>query len=95
MTEPLPTNIQSEALQNYLQSNWTPASGQTQQYRVAISPEGKLTSVQALGSSGSGNFPKVGAAIAGAAAPIQSTLKVTVTPSGRVVVLVERENPAP
>ncbi len=101
VAKPLPSNNQSRAVQSYLQSNWKPPAAVQQplQYRLSISPEGKLASVEALSPTAQlyvtdAKLPPVGSAINGAADKVQSTMVVTLTPSGQVNVAIEKTAPA-
>ena len=101
VAKPLPANNQSRAVQTYLQSQWKPPAAiqQPLQYRLSVSPEGKLASVEALSPTAQlyvndAKLPQVGAAISGAADTVQSTMVVTLTPSGQVNVAVEKTTPA-
>lgn len=100
VAKPLPANNQSRAVQSYLQSQWKPPATiqQPLQYRLSISPEGNLSSLEPLSPTAQlyvndANLPSVGAAIGGAADTVQSTMVVTLTPSGQVNVAIEKETP--
>jgi len=100
VAKPLPSNNQSRAVQSYLQSQWkAPAAiQQPLQYRLSVSPEGKLASVEALSPTAQlyvndAQLPAVGSAISGAADTVQSTMVVTLTPSGQVNVAIEKAVP--
>ncbi len=102
VASPLPANSQSRAVQSYLQSQWKPPAAiqQPLQYRLSVSPEGKLSSLEALSPTAQlymndANLPSVGSAIGGAADTVQSTMVVTMTPSGQVNVALEKATPAP
>ncbi len=101
VAKPLPSNNQSRAVQAYLQSNWKPPAAiqQPLQYRLRVSPEGKLSSVEALSPNAQlyvtdAQLPPVGGTINGAADTVQSTMVVTLTPSGLVNVAIEKTAPA-
>lgn len=101
VAKPLPGNNQSRAVQSYLQSQWQPPTAiqQPLQYRLRVSPEGNLASVEALSPTAQlyvndAKLPPVGSAISGAADTVQSTMVVTLTPSGQVNVAVEATAPA-